>query len=939
MTEDHSADASNPVRDVTENGVSNNNSRQQSLTIRPTFRPGRPGEGRDTGKLILRSGRQLDLVRVLAEDAEKVGGFLRRLPKADRLDMERSLQLDRKRLQAYFEKQLEEESGYSFLVENETGEEAIAFVSYQLMPGLKDTAWMGLAVDRKWRREGIGLLLLERISVIAARSGVLRLIGFSDAENHPLLALLRSTGFEADVREDSGRARFLISTRAVLDTTSRTEAIAARSFVTASLLPLFRPSSVAVIGASRNPSSLGNRIVAAIVNGGFRGPVFPVNPRAEHIRSIRAYPSLEAIGRQIDLAVIVVPAEEIPAVVDHCAGAGVKALIIISAYYSEVGHQGRVREKRLSEQVRRHKMRMLGPNCMGLIQTDPEIRLNASFAPQMPTSGCAALCSQSGALGVAITALAQRLGLGLSSLVNVGNRADITVNDLLEYWEEDDTTRVVLFYLESFGDPRRFARVARRIGRRKPIVVVRGGRSRAGRRAEAEPEDSFEATNIAVEALFSQTGIIRAENLEEMFDIARALTTQPLPRGPRVAVITNAGGAGILAADALANAGLEVFPLSQQTRAALKRILPGEALTRNPVDMLAASDAAAYQKTVALLLEAEETDALVVIYTPLGMADDEEVTRAVARGVRSVHERGSGRNKPVLISIVGDGEDRTVTDELGEEELPVYSFPGVAGRVLGKILGYSQWRSRETGVFPEFRDQKIPALRKLCREILARMNTAQPRISDVQRFLDLGGLKGIEGRRVSSAEEAAAAARETGFPVLLRVLGPDEAENSGTKIEITSTDELDEVFSDLGKQVAVRNDGSGIFVQRVYPNHIEVSIRVLDDPRFGPLIGLRLGGGLLEAVNDEVFRISPLTDLDAVSMVRELRGARVFDGWKGLPPGDIRALEEMLLRTSRLVESLVEVRRLILDPVLVLPPGRGCRIGAARVLLHQIRIQ
>ena len=352
---------------------------------------------------------------------------------------------------------------------------------------------------------------------------------------------------------------------------------------TASLRPFFRPRAVAVVGASRDPQSIGYRIFDALIKNGFPGCVYPVNPRATELDSHKVYSSVRELPESVDLAVIAVPRNAVLPVVDDCAAYGVRALVVITAGFAEVGGDGRALQQQLVEKVRDHGMRMVGPNCMGLLNADPAVRLNASFSPVFPPSGGVAMSSQSGALGLAILAAARRFDLGLSTFVSVGNKADVSGNDLLQYWEEDEQTRVVLLYLESFGNPRRFARIARRVSRRKPIVAVKAGRGTAGKRAAGSHTAALAASDVAVEALFRQTGVIRAETLEEMFDLAAALGSQPLPAGRRVAIVTNAGGPAILCTDTCEAGGLQVPELSQATKVQLAAFLPAAASVGNPV--------------------------------------------------------------------------------------------------------------------------------------------------------------------------------------------------------------------------------------------------------------------------------------------------------------------------------------------------------------------
>jgi acyl-CoA synthetase (NDP forming) len=413
---------------------------------------------------------------------------------------------------------------------------------------------------------------------------------------------------------------------------------------------MLRPAAVAVIGVSRDPSNIGRRVFEALRAGGYGGAVYPVNPHAVEIDGIRCYASARELPAGTDLAVVAVPARAVLATVDDCAAAAVKSLVVISAGFAETGEEGRARQKTLVERVRNHGMRMVGPNCMGVLNASPAVRLNASFSPIMPASGRVSLLSQSGALGIAIIALALERQVGLSTFVSVGNKADVSGNDLLQYWERDPDTAVMLLYLESFGNPRRFARLARRIGRSKPIVAVKAGRTLAGVRAAGSHTAALAASDVAVNALFQQSGVIRADTIDEMFDIAAALEAQPLPAGSRVAIVTNAGGPGILGVDACIAAGLQVVDLAPETQARLRGFLEAEANVANPVDMVASAGAAEYRATIEAVLDASEVDALIVLYTPVDRRTEAEgrnrqrpSRRRPRQAGARMHRRGAGR--------------------------------------------------------------------------------------------------------------------------------------------------------------------------------------------------------------------------------------------------------------------------------------------------------
>jgi acyl-CoA synthetase (NDP forming) len=652
---------------------------------------------------------------------------------------------------------------------------------------------------------------------------------------------------------------------------------------------------------------------------------------------VKAYPSTAAIGETVDLAVVSVPAAVVREAVRSCAEAGVRGLVVVSAGYAETGEQGKRRQEDLLAFAREHGMRMVGPNCLGLMHTHPDVRMNASFSPVMPPHGAVGLCSQSGAMGIAVVARARRLGLGLSTFVSVGNKADVAADDLLEYWEEDPSTEVLLFYLESFERPRRFARVARRVARSKPVVVVKAGRSEAGERAAGSHTAALSASDTAVEALFRQTGIVRAATLQEMFGIARAVTDQPLPPGRRFAVVTNSGGPAILCADALEGAGLRVEPLSEETRDALRAFLPPEAAVGNPVDMIASADPEGYRRAVEAVLSAPEVDGLVVIYTPVGVHDTGDVEDAVMEGVRAAREAGAGA-KPVYASVVGGEEDVLVLSG-GEDgpTVPAFPFPEEIGRVAGKLAAYAEWRSEEPGAFPEFPDQALDRARAVCREALEERGGGWLTVTEARRVLELAGLHTSEGAVAAGPEEAVEVADGVGYPVAVKLASTEivhKTDLGAVKLDLAGPEEVRRAVRDIeGTLEAEGRLGAmqGVLVQPMLSGTAEIMMGMSQDPAFGPVLAFGMGGIHVEILRDVAFRVCPLTDTDARRMVREIRGYRLLEGYRGHPAADVEALEEALLRLSRLVEAVEELEELDMNPVFALQPGEGYRVADARI--------
>jgi acyl-CoA synthetase (NDP forming) len=571
-------------------------------------------------------------------------------------------------------------------------------------------------------------------------------------------------------------------------------------------------------------------------------------------------------------------------------------------------------------------MRMVGPNCMGLLNTEPAVQLNASFSPVFPPPGRIAMSSQSGALGLAILALATERKLGISTFVSVGNKADVSGNDLLQYWEVDENTKVILLYLESFGNPRRFARIARRVSRTKPIISVKAGRTLAGRRAAGSHTAALAANDVAVDALFRQTGVIRAETLDEMFDVAAALDSQPLPKGRRVAIITNAGGPGILCTDACEAGGLIVPELSEQVRSMLQAFLPAAASVSNPVDMIASARADSYGKTIKTVLQAPDIDAVIVIYIPVDRNDSESVADAIRRSVASARKTG-GEGKPVLACLMSSEAPRALVTE--GETIPSYLFPESAAKVLTKCVSYAEWRSKPLASVPGFTDLRSEEAKAIVARAIQSRGDGWLSATEAHSVLSCFGIPQAAQGLARSADEAAQIALSVGFPVAVKLSSQrvlHKSDVGAVRLNVQDEASVRRAFDEI------KQDGmEGIVVQKMIRGGVEVMIGVTEDASFGPLIAFGLGGIHVEILADVCFRVTPLTDHDAAEMVREIRGYRLLEGYRGHPPADVGAIQEVLLRVSRMVEDVPEIRELDLNPMFALPPGGGCAVVDARI--------
>ncbi len=696
---------------------------------------------------------------------------------------------------------------------------------------------------------------------------------------------------------------------------------------------VFRPRSVAVVGASRDPESIGHRILQCLISGRFNGPVYPINPRTPVVGSIAAYPSLRDVPGPVDLAVIAVPRDAVLPVVEECGEKGVQALVVTTAGFAETGPGGRALQDQLVEKARRYGMRMVGPNCLGLMNTAPDVRLNASFSPVFPPHGRIAMSSQSGALGLAILEYARDLGLGMSTFVSVGNKADVSGNDLIQYWEDDPDTDLILLYLESFGDPRRFARLARRVARNKPILAVKAGRTAAGRRAAGSHTAALAADDTAVVALFQQAGVIRAATLEELFDIAALLANQPLPRGPRVAIVTNAGGPGILATDALAGSGLQVPEPAPPTRERLQRVLPPAASLANPIDMIASAGGEQYREALGAVLADPTYDAVLVIFIPAKAGDAD----GVAAGVRAAvaEARAAGNHKPVVGCFMSSRGLRSPL-AVGEEQIPSYRFPESAALALAKAYQYSVWRQQPPGEIPDLPGVDVAAARAICRTVQER-GGGWLAADEVAGVLAAMGLPVLTGRLAPDAGAAAAAAADLGYPVVVKLASRTlvhKTEWDGVQLDLRDAGAVQAACHRIAERLQAAGrlgELDGFLVQPMVPDGVELMVGVTHDPLFGPLLAFGLGGIHVEVLRDVVFRITPLTDRDAAEMVRSIRGYRLLTGFRGHPPADLAAIGEVLLRISRLVEEVPEIAELDVNPMRALAPGQGCRILDARL--------
>lgn len=793
------------------------------------------------------------------------------------------------------------------------------------LPGKADAA---VVVADAYQGKGLGTILLGQLTQAAIAAGISVLEAQVATENAPMLRVLRELGFPTVLKSEPGFIHVTFPASLVPEALARFEQREANAAI-AAMEKFFYPRGVAVIGASRERGGISGELFRNILEGGFQGPVYPVNAKTGVVQSVTAYRSVLDCPGPVDLAFIVVPTAAVLPVARECAQKGVRALVVISAGFAEVNAAGTALQQELVEVCRESGMRLIGPNCMGIVNMDPKVSLNGQFAPFKPIPGKIGFLSQSGALGIAIIEYASRLGLGMSTFVSVGNKADISGNDLMQYWENDKNTDLILLYLESFGNPRKFARIARRVGRKKPIIAVKGGRFTAGFRATQSHTGALvAASDVTVDALFRQAGVIRTDVLAEMFDVATLLTTQPVPRGDRVAIITNAGGAGILAADACEGLGLQVPELSSDAQIALRSFLSSSAGVRNPVDMVASASPDDYARAIRAVVSDPNIDAIIVNFIPPIAVRPEEIAKEILKVAGELNGR-----IPILSTFMAyHGVSEILSD--GQSRIPSYPFPEAAAGALARAVQYGKWLASPEGnvsAFPDVRREDAAAIVAHALREGGRWLTPE----ETENLLDCYGIPLVKSLYVATSEEAGRVALELGGQVALKAVAPGlvhKTEAGAVRLALTGDEETKKAAEEMSKQLESAGlKGTGFIIQPMVPPGIEMLVGVTHDPVFGPIMVCGAGGVLVELLKDVTVRITPLTDQDASEMIHSLKTSPLLRGYRGGSRYDVSALEQVVLRVGALVEDIPEVSELDLNPVIVLPEGQGVSVVDARI--------
>ncbi len=787
--------------------------------------------------------------------------------------------------------------------------EMIAVGRYDLVkPGEAEVAFL---VEDRHQGRGIAQILLEHLAQAGRERGVDRFVAEVLPDNHKMINTFRDAGYRMVSEYEDG---VMVLEFPIDPTDTAMGLMAGREHraEAASIERFFNPQSVAVIGASRRQDTIGQALVRNLVMGGFTGRVYAVNQVAEAVSGLPAYASVGDIPGDVDLAIVAVPADAVPDVVLDCAAKGVHGMVVISSGFAETGEEGRQRQRRLVGLSRSYGLRLIGPNCLGIINTDPSRSLNASLARVLPPRGRAGFFCQSGALGSAILEKVRNRGLGLSTFVSAGNRADVSGNDLLQYWEEDDATEVVLLYLESIGNPRKFSRIARRVSLRKPIIAVRSGRTTQGV-PMGHAVRQIAAPSQAVDAMFRQAGVIQVDTLEDMFDVAQLLAHQPLPRGRRVAIVGNSDALGLLAADAAASVGLVV---------------------NKSVALGADATAEDFEDALDGAIDDPDVDSVVAVYIPPLNVSGEDVANVLAAV-------GEQSDKPLVSSFLGaEGvpELLRVPDVAGHTagrgSVPSYPAVEAAVRALARVVGYAVWLRTPDGLHDEVGDVDAAGAKQLVGSVLTKHGDGTT--LDQEQLTQLLAAYGIdlwEARPVSSAREAQTAGRELGWDVVLKATADHLRERPDLAHvwrNVDSAAEMKTAWESLNALIT-EPEKAGFVVQKNSPPGVPVAIRTVEDPLFGPVVSFGISGPLTELLEDQAFRIPPLVAGDAAAMVREIKSSPMLFGYRGSEVVDVAAVEHLILRVAQLQNDLPQVSSLDLSLVLAGADGVKVLTAAGRV--------
>jgi acetyltransferase len=697
---------------------------------------------------------------------------------------------------------------------------------------------------------------------------------------------------------------------------------------------LFYPRTIAVIGASRQEGSIGQSLMANLIDSRFQGIIYPVNPKARGILGIKSYPSVTEVPDEIDLAVIIVPSRSVSAVLEECGRKNVKNAIIISAGFKEIGGEGVVLEHGLQKIIQKYGISLVGPNCLGIMNTDPTSSMNATFGTKMAGEGNIGFISQSGALCVAVLEYAKESKVGFSKFISMGNKAGVNENELLLYLKDDPKTDVILMYLEDLVDGREFMSIARTLtssaAKPKPIIALKAGRTLLGAKAASSHTGSLAGPDRVYDAIFDQCGVVRVGTLEELFDYVKAFSSQPLPRGDNVAIITNSGGPGILATDSCIQYGLTIAPLSPRTLKTLKKILPPTASFNNPIDLIAAAQHEQYEATLRAMLKDSKVHSAIVILTPTAFTDVEKIAASIVRTSRQF-------DKPVCCCFLGVFDVSRGLSILEENHIPAYRFPESAAKVISELANFARWLKRpKTGIrtYP-VNEAKARAIFEAAKKE-GRTALLEEEAYEVLRAYQFPVVESFLAENENQAVEASA---KIGFPVVLKIASPDvlhKFDLGGVELDLKNKDEVRKAHRRILKNIlAGKPDAriSGVTVEQMARPGKEVILGMSRDPQFGPILMFGLGGIYVEALEDVTFRLAPIRELTANIMIEKTKTHKILEGYRGGPAYDIEAIAECLKRLSQLVSNFDEIKELDINPLLVYEKGKGCTVVDARIIL------
>jgi acetate---CoA ligase (ADP-forming) len=859
--------------------------------------PAVPGADR-VRDVILRDGRTLRLRPPVPADTDAIVAFFRRLDDRSRyLRFHGIVRIDAQTVQGLLDPDWSIRGALIGLLRGEEGDEVVAVASYARLrdPGRAEAAF---AVATELQGLGAGTRLVEQLAQAAVAEGIETFVAEVMADNGAMLRVFADTGFDVEQGYDGGEVHVhlrIAPSERFLDAVDRRDHAA----VDRSLQPFFHPSAVAVIGASARPGAIGGAVFRNIVEGGFTGRAVPVNRSGEPVAGVPAVKSMADVAGPIDLAVVCVPAAAVHGAVASALAAGVRAICVISAGFAETGPSGARAEQELIALVRGYGARLIGPNCLGLASS--EAHLNATFSPGAFAPGSVAVSSQSGAVGLAVVEGLGRRGLGVSAFVSIGNKADVSSNDLLQHWEDDDATATIALYLESLGNPRRFGRIARRVARTKPVIALKGGSTPIGARAARSHTAALAGSNAAVEGLFRQSGVLRATTLEELLDLTDVLASQPLPHGRRTAIMTNAGGLGILCGDACSNAGLELTALSRHTREQIRNVLPGDATVHNPIDLIGSATPQTFAAVMPWVLSDPDVDAVIVLVTATAVADPDEVIAAVAAAA------AADARKTVLAVVTGGA---ITGAPMG---LPCFAYPETAARMLGRVAERAEWLRRPIG-----RVRNADVDRGTAEAIVAGALAAggegwlDP--AAAARLLTAYGIPVADQQVAQTESQALAAAQTLGYPVVIKAgaAGEHKTERGGVVLDVRSPAEL---------AAAITVVGLPAVLQPFIRGGVEVMAGVLQDPVFGPVAAFGMGGTLAELLGEVRFAPAPLTDVDADELIAAGKAGALLAGVRGAAPADTAALSDLVQRVAQLASDFPQIAELDLNPIVAKPDG------------------